>query len=68
VWAFKGVLVEITNTLFEHKKPGDKSNIREANYKIIELPPGFGLFDLGINQAMNEQAPLYQHLQSNVKV
>jgi hypothetical protein len=32
------------------------------------LPAGFGLFDLGINRDINERLPLFQQLQSNVKI
>jgi hypothetical protein len=40
----------------------------ENECKEIESPAGFGLFDLGINRDINERSPLFQQLQSNVKV
>jgi hypothetical protein len=56
------------NTPFELKKPGNESNREESDCKIIVSPAWFGLFDLSINRALNEQSPLYQQLLSSVKV
>jgi hypothetical protein len=43
-------------------KSEEKSTAADVDYKIIESPPGFGLFDLGINATLNRQSPLYQYL------
>jgi hypothetical protein len=56
-----------TQTLSKRKKLGKKT-IKEVDCQIIASPPGFGLFDLGINRALNEQSPLYQQLSSSAKV
>jgi hypothetical protein len=68
--------MDVTNLSAEQKKAGIKinvkperqSNLEEVDCKIILSPPGFRLFDVEINRALNEQSPLFQELKSSVKV
>ena len=64
------VLMDLTNLSGTKIKvtPEKETRLNEADCKIILSPLAFGLFDFGINRALNKNSPLYLELKSSVKV
>ena len=64
---YQGRLEDVTNRITQWHVDSQEL-VGEDDCNIINSPPAFGAFDLGINRALNEQSPLYQSLRANVKV
>ena len=65
----RDVLKDLTNLSGSNEvTPKKETKIEEGECKIILSPAALGLFDLGINHAINENSPLYQELKSGMKV
>lgn len=65
LFIFRAVLEEVTNRITERHFEGQAF---KDDCNIIDSPPAFGAFDLGINRMLNEQSPIYQSLRTNMKV
>ena len=61
------VLQNITNTPIQKFRRLRRLSHDDMCIEILQ-PPGFGLFDLGINREINLRSPLFQKLQADVKV
>jgi hypothetical protein len=57
----RGVLEDVSNKISQ-RHVESQAFVGEGDCNIIDSPPAFGAFDLGINCALNEQSPLYQSL------
>ena len=65
----RDVLKDLTNLSGSNEvTPKNETKIEEGECTIILSPAALGLFDLGINHAINENSPLYQELKSGMKV
>ena len=64
----RDVLKDLTNLSGTNEvTPKKETKILEGDCKIILSPAALGMFDLGINRAINENSPLYQELKSGMK-
>ena len=57
----RGVLEDETNRITE-RHVESQAFTGEVDCNIINSPPAFDAFDLGINRVLNKQSPLYQSL------